>query len=115
MLSGWSIDPDVERDWLYVRASRIPGQESDDTLFADAVASLAAQRGNYRLIVEFDNALMLTSLIAGQLVVLHKRVHLKGGSLRLCGMSNFNRDVLRLMGVLDRFHLFSDRAASGRD
>jgi anti-anti-sigma regulatory factor len=115
MLPGWSLDTDFERDWLYLRASRIPGQSSDDTLFADAVFAVANQRNNHRLILDLGSELMLTSLLAGQLVILHKRVHLKGGSLRLCGMSDFNRDVLRLMGVLDRFHLYSDRGAAGRD
>jgi anti-anti-sigma regulatory factor len=115
MLSGWSLDTDVERDWLYVQATRIPGQGSDDTLFTDALMAIANQRNKFRLILELGNGLMLTSLLAGQLVILHKRVHLKGGSLRLCGMSNFNRDVLRLMGVLDRFHTYADRPAAGRD
>lgn len=114
MLPGWSLDTDVERDWLFVRASRIPGQASDDTLLADAVMAIANQRNNLRLIVDLGQ-LMLSSLVAGQLIILHKRVHLKGGGLRLCGMTDFNRDVLRLMGVLDRFHLYSDRAAAGRD
>ena len=114
MLPGWSLDTDVERDWLFVRASRIPGQGSDDTLFADAVMAIANQRNNLRLILDLEQV-MLTSLVAGQLVLLHKRVHLKGGSLRLSGMTDFNRDVLRLMGVLDRFHLSNARAAAGRD
>jgi anti-anti-sigma regulatory factor len=114
MFSGWSLNTDSERDWLYMRASRSAGENVDDTQFADAVMATAIQRNNLRLILDLDSGLTLTSLLAGQLVILHKRVHLKGGSLRLCGMSDFNRDVLRLMGLLDRFQTYSDRGAAGR-
>jgi len=85
-----------------------------DTLLADAVMSVAGERGSHRIIFDLGDGLMLTSLLSGQLVILHKRVHLKGGILRLCGLSEFNRDVLRLMGVLDRFHTYSDRGAAER-
>ena len=112
MLNGWNFDVETERGWLYVRLSRSLHEHGDDTRLVDALMSLAAERGNYRLIVEFGDGQIFTSLVAGQLVLLHKRIHLKGGTLRLCRLSDFNRDVLRLMGVLDRFQIFSDRHAA---
>lgn len=115
MPSGWSISAESERDWLYLRVSPHPQQGADDTQFADAILSVATRQGSHRLIIELVDGLMLTSLLAGQLVVLHKRVHLQGGSLRLCSLSNFNRDVLRLMGVMDRFQAFPSRESAGRD
>ena len=112
MLTGWNFDVDTERDWLYVRLTRVLHENGDDTLLADAVMSLTSQRANHRLVLEFSDGQILTSLVAGQLVLLHKRIHLKGGALRLCRLSIFNRDVLRLMGVLDRFHIYPDRSAA---
>lgn len=109
MLPGWTIDTDFERDWLYLRITRVAPENGDDTELADALLAIAAQRSNHRLILEFADGHVLTSLVAGQLVVLHKRVHLKGGILRLCALSDFNHDVLRLMGVVDRFHIYPDR------
>jgi len=112
MLPGWNFEVDVERDWLYIRLTRVPHEIGDDTRLADAVVSLTDQRANHRLLLEFSDGQILTSLVAGQLVLLHKRIHLKGGALRLCRMSIFNRDVLRLMGVLDRFQIYPDRSAA---
>jgi anti-anti-sigma regulatory factor len=118
MHPGWSIDTDLERDWLYLRVTRAEptnqGTERAETELADAMLEAARGRNCHRLIVEFNNGLLLNSMLAGQLVVLHKRVHLLGGSLRLCGLSEFNRDVLRLMGLLDRFSLYADRASAGQ-
>lgn len=112
MLRGWTIDVDVERDWLYLRVTRVAPENGDETELADTLLEIAAQRRNFRLILEFTDVHVLTSLVAGQLVVLHKRVHLKGGILRLCALSDFNHDVLRLMGVVDRFHIYPDRYAA---
>ena len=119
MLPGWSIEVDTARDWLFLHISRLDSErhvgEETDAELADAILQIAAQHANYRLILEMADEAALTSLIVGQLVLLHKRVHLNGGVLRLCGLSDFNRDVLRLMGVLGRFQVFADRQAAIAD
>jgi anti-anti-sigma regulatory factor len=119
MAAGWSIDSDNVRDWLWLRVAALSpdngGAGSNgarEIELADSLMAIAAQRANHRLILELTDGVFLSSLLAGQLVVLHKRVHLKGGMLRLCGLSQFNRDVLRLMGVLDRFQIYSDRSTA---
>lgn len=112
MLTGWNFDVGAERDWTYIRLTRVPQESGDDTQLADAIMALIDPRSHHRLVLEFSDGQILTSLVAGQLVLLHKRIHLKGGALRLCRMSMFNRDVLRLMGVLDRFHIYPDRSAA---
>lgn len=111
MLPGWNFDVADDRGWLCVQLARV-SPDGDDTRLADALVLLSDQRTNRRLLIEFADGQILTSLIAGQLVLLHKRLHLKGGMLRLCRLSAFNRDVLRLMGVLDRFQVYPDRSAA---
>lgn len=113
MAAAWTIDSDVVRDWLWLRIAAVASENgSCETELADSLMAIAAQQANHRVILELTDGLFLSSLLAGQLVVLHKRVHLKGGMLRLCGLSQFNRDVLRLMGVLDRFQVYADRSAA---
>ncbi|MFO1091947.1 MAG: hypothetical protein U0992_01350 [Planctomycetaceae bacterium] len=118
MPGRWTIDCDNVRDWLWLRVAAVPPQNGglgqpgpEETELADMLMAIAGRQANHRLILELDG-LSLSSLLAGQLVLLHKRVHLKGGILRLCGLSDFNRDVLRLMGVLDRFQIYNDRTAA---
>ena len=115
-MPGWSIDVDTEQSWLCLSVSRTGAggrdREPHETELADTLMNIAGQQANHRLVVEFADGLLFSSLLVGQLVVLHKRVHLSGGSLRLCGLSDFNRETLRLMGVMDRFVLFTDRAAA---
>ena len=112
MLSGWRIDENLDRDWLYLRITRLAHENGDDSRLAETLMSLANQRFANRLILEFAEGQILTSVLAGQLVMLHKRVHLAGGMLRLCGLSDYNRDVLRMMGILDRFAVYPDRMAA---
>lgn len=109
---GWSINADTERGWLYLRIGSPPDLLAQRTL-ADALTATATDRGNFRLIVEFAHDVLFSSMLVGELVVLHKRVCLQGGALRLCGVSEFNREVIRLMGLTDRLQCYPDRAAAG--
>jgi hypothetical protein len=105
---GWSLAIDDAGDWLFVRLATANDRYSEPEL-ADAVDGLARQRKRFRVIFEMAADLILHSHLVGELVMLHKRLCLQGGALRLCGFTEYNFEVIRMMQLTDRFHNFPDR------
>jgi len=111
---GWQLRTDVMGDWLIVGVARDGHEPPFEPAWAESIWSLAVRHGKARLAVEFDEGLLLTSLLVGQLVRLHKRAHLGGGTLRMCGLSPENESILRMMGLTERFPNYpSPQAAMG--
>lgn len=111
---GWEIDVDVSEEWLFFRVSGGETMLEPEESLAEAVWSVAEDHQINRLVVELDGGTitMLTSFLVGQLVLLHKRAHLEGGVVRLCGLSPENYETIRLMGLADRFPDYRDREAA---
>ena len=108
---GWQLSINEERGWLCTRLA-VTDDRVREAPLADTVTGLADTRVVYRVIFELADGLVLHSLLVGELVVLHKRLCLKGGALRLCGFSTYNYEVIRLMQLTDRFPNFADRQAA---
>lgn len=109
---GWCLMVDEAGDWLFVRLATADEEHYSHAELADAVGELARQRGRFRVIFEMAADLILHSQLVGELVVLHKRLCLQGGALRLCGFTDYNFDVIRMMQLTDRFHNYPDRQAA---
>lgn len=108
---GWRLHVDDGLGWLFTRLA-VSDDRAREAPLADAVAGLADARGLYRVVFELSDGLVLHSLVVGELVVLHKRLCLKGGALRLCAFSAYNYEVIRLMQLGDRFQNYADRRAA---
>ncbi len=108
---GWCLAIDDAGDWLFVQLATANDRYSEPEL-ADAVDGLARQRGRFRVIFEMAADLILHSHLVGELVMLHKRLCLQGGALRLCGLTEYNFEVIRMMQLTDRFHNYPDRQAA---
>jgi anti-anti-sigma factor len=93
--AGWGLDVDRGPDWIFVRVHPRSGFDDAPGL-AESVWAVLEQHFVYRLVLELDEIAMLHSPIIGQLVLLSKRVHSHGGLLRLCGVSDANREVLHI-------------------
>jgi anti-anti-sigma factor len=93
--AGWGLDVDRGPDWVFVRIHPPDGFEEAPSL-AETVWAVLEQSFTYRLVLELNDLPRLHSALIGQLVLLSKRIHNRGGLLRLCGMSEENRQVLRL-------------------
>jgi anti-anti-sigma factor len=106
---GWQMDVDHWPDWVFVRLRNPSRDFSDTPPLADGVWALLEQRALYRVILELDELEVLCSHLIGQLVLLHKRVSVRGGALRLCGLSPENQQVLRLCRLDDRFPPYRNR------
>jgi len=106
---GWKLDVDRGPGWLLVKLKSPDGNASETPPLADEVWSLLARHFVYRLVLELDEIDLLDSHLLGQLVLLDKRVREHDGLMRLCGLSAFNRQVLRTHGLNIRFPTYDDR------
>ena len=106
---GWNFDVDRGPDWLFVRPRRHGPHPGDTPLWAEQIWALLEQNFTYRLVLELDEVEYLDSCLVGQLVWLHKRIGANDGVLRICGLNEFNQDILHLCGLEGRFGLFRNR------
>ena len=91
---GWTLDVERGPDCLVVRLHG--SYEGEPTDLAESLWELLQRHFTYRLVIEMDDLPILPSYLIGQLVLLYKRIHGQGGLLRLCGLSDENREALRV-------------------
>ena len=89
--TGWKLDVERGPDWLFVRLHGSPDADLEGEPLAEQLWSLLEQHFIHRLVVEMDDVPALRSNLIGQLVLLYKRIHLKGGMLRICGLTEQQR------------------------
>ncbi len=111
---GWDLQIERGPDWLFVRPHRPSGNsfvapvpETSD--LAEQVWAVLEQNFTHRLVLELDDIGHLNSHLIGQLVWLYKRIHTHDGTLRICGLSSRNEEVLRVSRLDGRFPLFETR------
>ncbi len=105
---GWELDVERGPDWLFVRPHFMT-RATDTPPLAEQVWALLEQNFTSRLVLELDQIPLLHSYLIGQLVWLHKRIHVTGGVLRICGLSSANQSVLRMCQLEARFPLYTNR------
>jgi anti-anti-sigma regulatory factor len=109
---GWKLYLDTSPDWLFFHVVAPSHRASGEPPIAETVAREAANHGIRRIVMDFDENVMLFSYLVGQLVALHKRMLLEGGAFRVCGLSHENADVLRVLHLSDRLPNYRDRGAA---
>ena len=107
---GWNLEVERGPDWLFVRIHCLPDNIWDAPPLAETLWALVEQHFTYRLVLECDHLQLLHTVLLGQLVLLHKRLVVHGGTLRLCGLSQQNREVLRSCRLDGRFPVFTCRS-----
>jgi anti-anti-sigma regulatory factor len=108
--SGWALEVERGPDWLFVRPTAPPEGEADGGSLADSVWSVVKQHFIYRVVVECDLLDRLNSGFVAQLVGLQRRLQKKEGTLRLCGLSNENQQVLKSCQLDGIFPPFASRS-----
>ena len=108
---GASCDFDVERgpDWLFVRPRHLAAGTPSAGQLAEQVWSLVELHLAHRLVLELDDLDHLDAQLANELIRLEARMHGHNGMLRVCGLSESNRQILRKRDPERRLHLFADR------
>jgi anti-anti-sigma factor len=107
--SGWELEVERGPGWLLVRIGNPDGLGEELPPLADCIWSVLEQHFTYRLVLELDRISLLNSLLIGQLIELYRRIRKQDGVLRLCGLSAYNRQVLRTCRLDDRLPAFHDR------
>lgn len=104
---GWMLDVERGPDWLIVTLHTGDGSEWTCPPLAESIWELCVQSFTYRVVLDLASMAMLPTALIGQLVRLQKRICTHDGVLRLCGLSDHNREVLhscRLDGYFPEFH-----------
>lgn len=109
---GWRIAVDQSPEWLFFRLSADADQAEAHPPLAEQMWAIANEHHNFRLVLELDDHLLLSSFLVGQCVLLHKRAHMRGGVFRVCGLSPGNYKVLELMGLAERLPNYDSREAA---
>jgi anti-anti-sigma regulatory factor len=106
---GWLLDVDRGPDWLFIRIARPDQNAADSPPLADRIWSLLEESPLRRLVLELDALEILTSYVIGQMVLLHKRIVVEGGLMRISGLSAGNQEVLHMARLDDRFPAYRSR------
>jgi anti-anti-sigma regulatory factor len=109
---SWSVRIDRGPDWLFARLSAPSDHNGDYSNLAEHLWNVLEQHFVYRLVLEFDELPMLPSALIGQLVLLHKRLHMRNGMLRLCGLTDEQRQALEACRLESRFPHYTNREAA---
>ena len=112
MAPGCELDVERGPDWLLVRVANLDLAEPDASPLAERIWRLLQQHFTYRLVLELDQVRLLTSRLIAQLVQLHRRIARHGGVMRLCGLSQENREVLHTCRLDDRLTPYENRQAA---
>ncbi len=109
---GWTLEVERGPDWLFVKLRRPKEGAGEPTDLAESLWSLLERHFVYRLVLELDDLPILPSYLIGQLILVYKRIHTHDGLLRLCGLSEENRQVLHATHLHQRLPHYRDRTAA---
>jgi len=109
MAPGWGVDVERGPDWLFVRVHCDRDHCWDAPPLAETVWSLLEQHFTRRVVVELDDVELLHSGLIGELARLHKRVVATHGVMKICGLSQPNRETLHTTRLDEQFGSYADR------
>jgi anti-anti-sigma factor len=109
LASEWTVEVQRGPDWLFVRLHGPDDGDAEGTDLANRLWSMLEQHFTYRVVIELDDVPVLRSYLLGQLVMLHKRIHSRGGMLRLSGLSEDHLAALRACRLDHTFSRYPTR------
>jgi anti-anti-sigma regulatory factor len=107
---AWTTDVERGPNWLFLRLHAPARPSGDGANLADMVWQAMQQHFATRVVLEMDELKMLPSRLIGQLVLLHKRICSKGGTLRVCGLSDANQEALHATRLDAQLPCYRNRA-----
>ncbi|HUS59106.1 MAG TPA: STAS domain-containing protein [Planctomycetota bacterium] len=78
-----------------------------DKIGAELVA-LVEEKDRKKILISFEGVDYLSSTVLGKLVALHKRIALKKGLLKLCGIKPSIREVFEITRLDKVFDIYAD-------
>lgn len=113
---GWTMHVDRGPDWLFVRVVGSSEGGSPSLPLAERVWDMMDQHFISRVVIEMDEVPVMHSQLIGELVRLQKRVHTRGGLLRLSGVNDAAIEAMKITRLGQLLPCFLDRgdAVMGR-
>lgn len=106
---GWTSEVARGPDWLFVKLHGPDNGAPRNVELADSVWKLMQQHLLRRVVIELDDLELLRSDLLGQLLNLHDRISSSGGLLRLSGVSDAAKQVLRITRVDAKLPVYANR------
>jgi anti-anti-sigma factor len=107
--SDCEFDVDRGPDWLLIRVRKWEPGDMESSPLAEQVWRLMEQHLMHRLVLELDQVPMLNSRMIGQLIKLYRRISECEGVMRLCGLTQRNRDLMHQCRLDERLPPYQDR------
>jgi anti-anti-sigma factor len=105
----WVIDVDRGPEWLFLHVHAPHGDPREGMELAELIWQTMQQHFAKRVVLELQDIPRLHSRLIGQLVLLHKRIHSSGGTLRICGLNPANEEVLKIARLHNHLPNYRDR------
>jgi len=99
---------ELDPSYLLVRLRDAAARVSHRTCLAQVLWSLLEEHFTYRLVLDLEGAGGLDEADVEQLMTLARRLITRQGTIRLCGLSAYNRGVLERLGVMSYLLVYSD-------
>lgn len=109
LTADWQMELERGPDWVFIRLLSSEQAGWQGAGLAEALWNVMQTQMASRLVLHMDHVPMLRSEMLGELVRLHKRIHARGGLLRLCGLSPSNQQVLQLSQLSNLIPSYASR------
>jgi len=74
----------------------------------EELVSLVEEKNKKKILINFEGVDYLSSTVLGKLIALHKRLALKKGELKLCGIKPSIREVFEITRLDKVFDIYDD-------
>jgi anti-anti-sigma regulatory factor len=106
---GWKMEMDRGPNWLFVRLLGKPQADAGDVDLRRRLWDLLQVHFTSRLVLELNEAPALDRKFVDQLVELGQQISERGGQLKLCGVSDENREALHACAADSQLPIYQDR------
>ena len=106
---GWSLEVERGPECLFVTPHRTNDEATSTRSLAEQLWNLLEQNFIYRAVLVLSDIEQLDSLLVEQLLWLDKQTRKHGGMLRVCGLSDDNRQLFAAAGLEGHVAHYCDR------
>jgi anti-anti-sigma regulatory factor len=94
LCSGWELDVERGPDWLLVTVRRPRDAGDISESLVESLWDLLERHLAHRLAVDLNQIRCLDDVLIDELLELRTRISQRGGVMRVCGLSPYNRRLL---------------------
>lgn len=106
---GFELTVERGPDCIMVRMSEKADAKLQATDLSEMLWTLLEHHMVNRLVLDLNEIVLLHSLLVGQLIAVRKQIAKRGGTLRLCGLSDSNQRVLHKHQLTSRLPHYASR------